>query len=251
MYIKPVLLNPNEHENLRLIRANKYQFASRQMLIPIVFSEMADAAREYPIIFLKDKPTVAVLLGSEKNTNAYVSPDGKWLAQYIPSRIRAYPFTLTQYANNPNQFGVAVDMDSEFISTEHGELLFSMGKPTQVLQDSMKLLEETQTAELVTQRLVQSIRDAGLLVERAIKVQKKGQEDHQLTGLEFVDEKILNQMPHEEFNKLRDSGALPLIYAHLISLANLRRGVLKGQPTVQATESLGFVIGDDDMITFQ
>ncbi|GAB6060694.1 SapC family protein [Desulfonatronum parangueonense] len=251
MYIKPVLLNPKEHENLRLVRNNSFHFASKQMLIPIVYSEMSDTAREYPLVFLKDKPSIATLVGFENNVNAYVSSDGRWLSQYVPGRIRAYPFTLVQNTKNPRQYGVAVDMDSDLISVDHGEPLFFMGKPTQVLQEYMRQLEEMQKAEPLTQRLVQIIRDADLLVEKAIKVQKKDQENHQLTGLEFVDEKKLNQLPHEEFNKLRDSGALPLIYAHLLSFANLRMGVLKGQSTVLETENLGFVIGDDDMIKFQ
>ncbi len=247
------LLNPKEHEALRLSSKDNYLFASKKMLIPIVFSEMAEIAREYPIIFQKDKPSIATLVGFDQDTNAYVSPEGRWLAQYIPGRIRAYPFTLVQNPSAPGQYGVAVDMESELISTDHGEPLFSMGKPTQTLQTYMKLLEDMQKAEPITRRMVEAIRGAGLLVERAIRIKKKDQEDHQLTGLEFVDEKKLNQMPHEEFNKLRDSGALPLIYAHLLSFANLRRGVLKGQmPVTQEDDTdFGFSLGDDDLITFQ
>lgn len=47
------------------------------MTVPIVYSEMADIAREYPLVFLKDKQTPHALLGYEQTVNAYVSATGK------------------------------------------------------------------------------------------------------------------------------------------------------------------------------
>jgi hypothetical protein len=83
--------------------------------------------------------------------------------------------------------------------------------------------------ETVTSRMVSEIRAAGLLIERSIRVKTKDRGEVQVKGLEFVNEKLLNELPHDAFAKLRDAGALPLIYAHLLSMANLRQGVLAGK----------------------
>jgi len=50
-----------------------------------------------------------------------------------------------------------------------------------------------------------------------------------LGGFEVVDEKALNGLSPEAHLRLRDAGALPLVYAHLLSLANLRQGALAGK----------------------
>ncbi len=248
MHSKLNLLNSKEHLGLRLKKTDSYHFAKKLMTVAVVYTEMADIAREYPLIFLKDQPVPHALLGFEKEVNAYVSPNGEWLAQYLPGRIRAYPFSLVQNPKSPGQYGVAVDMDSEFISATQGEPLFSQNSPTETLSRYMKLLEDMQKAEPVTRSMVQVIRETGLLIDRAIRIKRRDQEDTQLGGIQVVDEKKLNHMPHEQFNRLRDNGVLPLIYAHLLSMANLRRGPLKGYAPIRPKdEDPGFKLTDEGL----
>ncbi|GAB6060666.1 SapC family protein [Desulfonatronum parangueonense] len=252
MFSKPVLLDLAKHRNTKLNFIHNYHFAAQEIVMPIVFSEMADIAREYPLIFLKKIPTPFALLGFQKSMNAYVDvQSGRWMAEYLPGRVRAYPFSLHENPAKPGEFGIVVDSQSSLLSTNDGQPLFADGKPTQILSDRIKLLEQMQKAQATTVNMVETIRIADLLKDQAIKIKMKGTEDSQLTGIQIVDEKKLNSMSHEDFAKLRDKGALPLIYAHLLSLANLRRGPLKGYTPVQTADSLGFIIGDDDMISFQ
>ena len=192
MLKQPVLLNPAQHGDLRLVPPEQYHFAAAEMTVPIVYSEMADIARENPLVFLKDKQTPHALLGYEQTVNAYVSATGKWLAQYIPGKIRSYPFALVANPDNPEQYGVAVDTESPFVGTSEGSALFSRGKPTSALSGYMKLLEQMQRAEPATRQMVKVIRDAELLVDRAIRVKQQDQEDHQLSGIQVIDEKKLN-----------------------------------------------------------
>src|SRR5690606_6219718 len=63
----------------------------------------------------------------------------------------------------------------------------------------------------------------GLLVERTIQVSKGGKLTNVVKGLKVVDEKKLNQLPEADFVSLRNKGALPLVYAHLLSWANFRQ----------------------------
>jgi hypothetical protein len=251
MFENLALLKPAEHGGLRLSPTHDYRFAARELLVPIVFSELADIAREYPLLFVENQALPCALLGFEQGANAYVGrDDGRWLAQYIPGRIRAYPFTLVRNPDQPDQFGMAVDIAAPTISSTTGEPLFVGDRPSPALSGVLKLLEELQKAEATTRHLVRMIRDADLLVSRVVQIKKGGPQDTRLTGLEFIDEKKLNQLPHDAFNRLRDGGVLPLIYAHLLSFANLRRGPLHGHQPRPEADDLGFAINDSETIRF-
>jgi hypothetical protein len=229
MFKKPLLLKAAEHAALTVAETTDWRFAAHEMLVPVVFSEMADIAREYPLVFLKDKPLVYALTGIEQGVNAYVTEDGRWLAAYIPAQLRCYPIGLTPLPDKPGEFALVADADAPQLMSHTGKLLFENGQPSAFLQQRLNLLKSLRQAERVTQALVKVIQDAGLLKDQNITVRKAGRQTTQIKGLQIVDEQKLNAMPHEAFAKLRDQGALPLIYAHLLSLANLRQGVIAGK----------------------
>lgn len=229
MFKKPLLLKVTEHAGLTVAETTDWRFAANEMLVPVAFSEMADIAREYPLVFLNGKPLAYALTGIEQGVNAYVTDDGKWLATYIPAQLRCYPIGLTPIPSKPDEFAIIADADAPQIVSQTGKLLFENGQPSAFLQQRLDLLKTLQQAERVTQALVKVIQDAGLLKDQNITVKKAGQQTTQIKGLQIVDEQKLNTLPHEAFAKLRDQGALPLIYAHLLSLANLRQGPIAGK----------------------
>lgn len=231
MYSHTVLLNANDHSSIRIRETDDWRFSAKEMVCPITYIEMADAAREYLIFFLKGKPGLYVLLGVDKNANAYVSADGKWVGRYIPARFKAYPFTLIANPEKNGEYGIGLDTAaSQVTSSSNGHLLFDNGKPSKFLQERMALLEQQQKAEPMTQHMVKVIRDAGLTREQVINVKRPGEEETRVAGVEVIDEKALNTMSHEEFAKLRDEGVLPLVYAQLLSFGNLRHGLVAGKP---------------------
>lgn len=229
MFKKPLLLRSAEHADLTVAETTDWRFAGREMLVPVVFSEMADIAREYPLIFVKGKPLAYALTGIEQGVNAYVADDGKWLATYIPAQLRCYPLGLTPVPDKPGEFAIVADADAPQLAAATGKRLFDNGQPSAFLQQRLQLLKSLQQAERVTQALVTIIRNAGLLKDQNITVSKSGHQDTQIKGLQIVDEQALNDLPQEALAKLRDQGALPLIYAHLLSLANLRQGAIAGK----------------------
>lgn len=235
MYQKLTPLKLGEHAELRLKPISDYSFARSQLTVPIVIDELADVAREYLIIFPTGGKLPVALLGIQKDANAYVSESGAWRAAYIPANIRQYPMALTRIpesaavgdvadASEP-RFAVLIDVDSPMVSQEEGDPVFEeSGALGAVAEQKTQLLNTLQSRAVVTQRLVQAIDDAGLLVERTIRIKAEGEEDRQVTGLRVIDETALNALDGAAFNTLRASGALPLIYASLLSGANFRRG---------------------------
>ncbi|WP_151704829.1 SapC family protein [Nitrincola alkalilacustris] len=252
MYKKPVPLNATQHGELKLTETDDWRFASAEMVVPIVYSEIADVAREYPLVFLKGKHLPFALLGVEQGRNAYVDDTGRWLSTYIPAKIRAYPLTLSPIPDNPHEFVIGIDSSAPQLHKNTGYRLFEAGQPSVYLNTRMEQLKKTRAAEQVTARLVTVIADAGVLIERFINVNQPGQEGTSLGGMLVVSEEKLNNLTHEDFAKLRDQGALPLIYAHLLSMANLRQGAIAGKypQLAQQTQELWSEMLANDTIRF-
>ncbi|WP_159595248.1 SapC family protein [Hydrogenophaga sp. BPS33] len=226
MYKNLVPLRHTEHAGLRLLPVSNYDFASELMLAPIVVDELAEAAREYPIVFPRDAALPAVLLGVQRGRNAYVGDNGQWLASYVPAHIRHYPFMLTRLPGKGDgqDHVVMMDADSPLWSKIEGEPVFDGESLTPVAQRSVDLLRAMSRRQVTTRAMVQAIAAAGLFVERTVRVKRPGHPDARVSGLRAVDEKAFNALSDEAFNALRKSGALPLVYAHLLSWANFRQG---------------------------
>lgn len=235
MYQKLKPLKQTDHGHLRLLLVTDHSFARSELVAPIVVDEIADVAREFPIVFPVGGTLPVALMGVEKDANAYVAMDGKWLATYVPAHIRHYPLAIARVPAQAAQgegamlresrLVVLIDEASPVLSQSEGQPLFAEdGKLAEAGQQRMRLLEQTQARAGMTQRLVQAIDAAGLLVERAIRIRRAGEADRQVSGIRVIDEAALNTLDDAAFNTLRKSGALPLVYASLLSWANFRQG---------------------------
>jgi hypothetical protein len=252
VFRKAEVLSSKKHAKLKLAQADSYGFASKLLTVPILYSEMSDIAREYPLLFPKGQDFPIALMGAEVDVNAYVTAEGKWLASYIPARIMAYPFALTAVPNKPNEMALVIDMAADTVGTDIGMPLFETdGTPAAPLKARLDVLRKMKEQEVVTARMVRHIREAGLLVERGIRISQSSSDDRQIAGLEFVNEKALNALSHEDFAKLRDGGALPLIYAHLLSVSNLRQGVIAGKYVDRNKPEIGVSMVDVDQFLAQ
>lgn len=248
MYKKLTPLKQTDHGHLRLLPVTDYDFARGELVAPIVIDEIADVVREYPIVFPVGGNLPVALLGVEKNSNAYVGAEGHWLATYIPAHLRHYPLAITRVPapedasdKGEERFVVLIDEAAAVLSYNDGNPLFAEdGKLAPAAEQLTRLMEQMQIRAGITQRLVQGIDAAGLLVERAIRIKRQGEADRQVTGIRVIDEAALNRLDDATFNTLRQSGALPLVYAALLSWANFRHGPIgKSHPLRAAPLDLG------------
>jgi len=166
MFRTPQVLKAQAHASLTLTPSENYRFASGELFVPIVYSEMADVAREYPLVFLKDRALPVALTGIEQGVNAYVAEDGRWLANYVPGRLRAYPFALTEMPEKPGEFAIAFDSEAEQLGADDGQSLFdASGKPSAALQARIDLLQQMKQQEARTAQMLKTLRDFGILIE--------------------------------------------------------------------------------------
>lgn len=233
LFKQPKPLDSQAHRSLRLQARQPYHFAAQQSLVPVMAGEAAQIAREYALVFSDVAGSLPLaLLGARQGHNAYVRPSGHWAARYVPAHVRRYPFVLAEHAPADGVVGTAsrlvmVDADAPHLVSEGGLALFeSDGSPSKVLQQVQQVLVMLERDSDHTLKLVRQIEDAGLLVERVLKVTPRTGQPVGLQGLRVVDEARLAALEPAALQALQQSGALRLVYAHLLSMANLLDGPL-------------------------
>ena len=154
----------------------------------------------------------------------------------MPAYIRQYPFRLAKppapapadaaaSGGGAERLAIMVVADAPLLSYTSGEPIFDdQGQLSAAMQAVVKLLQRLYQRSAPTERLVTAIAQAGLLVERPVRIRPASGADQLIGGLRVVDEKKFNALGDEAFTALRRAGALPLIYAHLLSWANFRQG---------------------------
>ena len=247
MYQRLVALDAARHAKLGVAPLTDYGFAKATLSVPVVISEIADIAREYPIVFPTQGNMPVALMGVEAGSNAYVGPGGEWRAAYVPAYMRVYPFAAVRVPASPEgeaaepRIVVSIDEASPLVQEGGGEAIFDddsqLAGPAAT---AVALLRRLRAASLRTEALVQAIDTAGLLLEQPIRIRAKGRPDREITGIRVINERALNALPAKKFEALRKAGALPLIYAALLSWANFRQGPIgKSHPLVPAAGGAG------------
>jgi hypothetical protein len=252
-------INPEHHAKKVWKRVTDYTFAAEQTVIPLVGAELSKAALAMPTGFMKlDAGYQLVAITSlQPGTNLYVAPSGRWVVEYIPATLRAYPFQLAQQ-EGAGEFILCINEASGLVveNTEDGNAFFDdQDQPTQEIKDILDFLTQIKASRDVTQGAVNALADAGLIMPWKINL-KQGEKVVPVEGLFSVDEAALNKLDDEDFLAVRKAGGLALAYAQLLSMNQLvvleRLGELQGQILEQQTAQskasnlAGFSLSEDE-----
>ncbi|NJD36395.1 MAG: SapC family protein [Betaproteobacteria bacterium] len=220
-YERVVALNDQTHARLRVRPAESFAYAARTNSVPLLASEFFECALEYPIVFTRGAagPVAAALLGLREAENLYVGRDGTWDARFVPAFVRRYPFVPGKGVGG--ELLVCIDEASKCFDTRVGEPLFLNGKPTPQLEHAMKFLAEFHQGAATTELLGRRLQEMGLLRQADSVAQLNDGSQFRLNGLNVVDETKLRALHRDTVQELFVSGALAVIYAHLMSLGNL------------------------------
>lgn len=220
-YERVVALNDQTHAQLKLRPVASFAYAATTNSVPLLASEFFECAREYPIVFTRGDagPVPAALLGLRERENLYVDKAGKWDARYVPAFVRRYPFVPGKGAQG--ELLVCIDEASPCFDSKEGEALFVAGKPSATLEHAMKFLAEFHQAATPTELLGRRLQDLGLLRQADSVAQLNDGSQFRLNGLHVVDEGKLRELDRDTVHELFANGTLALVYAHLMSLANM------------------------------
>ncbi len=207
------------HGYKRLLPVPSYAYTQKQAIVPLLGAECPQAIHNFPIVFAPygESYVLMGLLSLQPERNMFVSADGQWLGSYVPAIFRQYPFAVGLPAEGGEPL-LCVDTDSGLISETDGQPLFEVdGNPSEVMRKVIEFVGELERNRAATIRAVNVLVKHNLIVPWDITLQQP-QGPHKINGIFRVDEVAMNALSNEDFQELREVGALPIAYAHLLSL---------------------------------
>jgi hypothetical protein len=223
-YDKPVALNKDAHKKVKIGEVKGFSFAAKTNSVLLTAVEFIEAAKEYPIVFTKagERIVPIALLGMRNDENLFVDKAGGWNASYIPAFVRRYPFVLAE--TGTDQLAVCIDEGYKGFNAKDGTPLFNdNGTNSPLLDNVLNFMNDYQVQYARTNMMIAELTRLNLLTEMNAKADLAAGKSYLLNGLMIVDETRLMALGADDASKLLKSGALGSIYAHLISLTNMRK----------------------------
>jgi hypothetical protein len=221
-------LNATQHGNFKVRKMLKMEQVGRTHAIPVTVDEFTLVQRHYPIVFsVGDKPIPIALMGLNEGVNVFMDAEGKLLENniYIPAYIRRYPFLLARIRPDSDELSLCFDPTANAIGDfEEGEALFEGEQPSPATLAILEFCEQFEAAGQRTASFVEDLLKSKLLMDGEVAIQPEGAAQPFIyRGFQMVDEEKLRELKGDELRKMNQSGMLPLIYAHLFSLAEMRQ----------------------------
>lgn len=227
IYESPFVLNREQHKNTRLKPGSLgFGFARNLNSSPLTTSEFAVAARDYPVVFAGEGEDgmPAVLTGIARDSNLFVDADGQWANDtYVPAFFRRYPFVTAEKPQGGDDFNVCVDAPVLTEADDGIRLFDDEGGNMPLLDHAIRFLSEYQQDVARTRAFMKQVVESGLLEPKTLRVERAGSEPEVLTGFSVINEERLQKLGGKALAKLSETGALGLMYVHLMSLGNVRR----------------------------
>ena len=230
LHRQPVATDRAEHRFVRMkVPVTDWSVASRLNSMFVAATEFADAAREFPIVFVRagqdddGKPAIApiVVLGLVAEENLFVE-GASWRAGYMPALLRFYPFCIGRL--DDQRFAICFDAAWAGVSGTEGERLFTAeGEATPMLEEVRQNLERLDGETQRTRVLCRRLRDLELLREMRFDATLPGGDKLSVDGFLTVDDQRLADLPDAQVLELFRSGALGLVHAHHVSLGAMRK----------------------------
>ena len=226
-YREIVPLNATLHGNKKIHQVEKSPFIAQTHAIPITVDEFGLAQRNYPIVFsIGENPIPIALMGLNEGINVFLDPDGRPIdtSTYIPAYIRRYPFLLARLNPETDELSLCFDPTSDAVGEfDDGQPLFDGDQPSDATKAILEFCEQFETAGQRTAAFMEDVKKSGLLMDGEVAIQPEGyQQPFIYRGFQMIDEEKLRELRGDELRKMNQNGMLPLLYAHLFSLAQMR-----------------------------
>lgn len=240
-------LSSSVHGKMKIRRVNKAAAIGSTHAIPVTVDEFPLIARHYPIIFAAgENPVPLALMGLTEGVNTFIDDEGKPIEAntYVPAYIRRYPFLLARIRPDSDELSLCFDPTLESIGDhEDGERLFDDdGAPTETTKNILQFCEQFETAGQRTAAFLDDLKKSGLLMDGEVAIQPDGADKPFIyRGFGMVDEEKLRELSGDKLRKMNQNGMLPLLFAHLFSLSQIRdlftRQVAQGKGPIALSEA--------------
>lgn len=221
-----VSVSAEEHKNLKIKNDAGISFSENIHIIPIVVSEFADVAANFPIVFIKDENSdrlrVAAMLGMEVGKNLFFE-DGAWQATHVPLNIGRVPFSFAPLGDTKT-LGAAIDLNHPLVSEDEGTPLFDEnGEATDYYKWVNNFLNSVFQGEMVTQKFGEAMAKHDLLREFHLQIEDESGAKSELVGLFTPSASLLQKLSDEATLELNKEGFLAAIHIAIQSLSQIKR----------------------------
>ena len=211
------------HADYGVTRRDNWSFAARAHIIPLTTDEFGPAQRHYPIVFGPGAGSAPLALMSlTEGVNLFVGAHGQWRDDiYLPAFVRRYPFMLAKLTPEAQELSLCFDDASAMVTPEAEDKLFAGVEPSEMTKGVLQFCEELEAAVARTRGFIDELDKHELLIDGEITIQREGGEPAIYRGFRMVAEDRLLALRGDQLRKLMQSGALGLIFAHLLSLTQM------------------------------
>lgn len=214
-------LHAQIHADWRL-KSGDASFADETPFVPVVVSEIAAAARSYPIVFAADGAQPVAVLGLERR-NLFVE-DGRWAVEaYVPAYVRRYPFTFVTQPGLDG-FSLAIDSGSDRVAQggSEGAALFENGEPSALTRQALEFCTAFGRDAQLTALFTTALKEKDLLIDRRADATLPDGRKLGLDGFQIVDAEKFAALDDETVIAWHRQGLLALVHHHLASLDRFR-----------------------------
>jgi hypothetical protein len=220
-------LNVSQHGQMRVRSTVDMGQIGSTHAIPLTVDEFALVQRHYPIVFSIGENSIPMaLMGLNEGVNVFLDQGGRPhdLSIYIPAYIRRYPFLLARLRPDSDELSLCFDPAANAVGDfSDGEALFDGEKPSEATMAILQFCEQFEAAGQRTAAFMEDLNKSDLLMDGEVAIQPDGfEQPFVYRGFRMVDEEKLRELRGDELRKMNQNGMLPLIYAHLFSLAQMR-----------------------------
>ncbi|HKR24281.1 MAG TPA: SapC family protein [Allosphingosinicella sp.] len=219
-------LSSSLHSNYKTRPSDKAPHLALANAIPLTIDEFTTAQRHFPIVFSSgDVPVPLALMGLNDGVNVFIDDEGKpHNPVYIPAYVRRYPYLLARLDQNAEELSLCFDPESDLIGEGgDGNALFEDEKPTEALNAILKFCEDFEIAAQRTNAFVKELQEQDLLIDGEVTIQPgDAAQPFLYRGFRMVDEEKVRGLTGDQLRKFNQNGILPLVYAHLFSLPQIR-----------------------------
>jgi hypothetical protein len=226
LYKDLVPLSSVDHASWKTRQLESAPWLQDQHAIPVTVDEFASAQRFFPIIFSAgESPVPLALLGLNEGVNVFMGEDGRFTENvYVPAYVRRYPFMLAKLRPDSDELSVCFDPTADAIGPfDDGDALFEDGQPAEATKQILEFCEQFEQAGQRTEAFMKDLVESELLMDGELSIQPDPEKPPFIyRGFQMVNEEKLRDLRGDQLRKMNQSGLLPLVYAHLFSLAQMR-----------------------------
>ncbi len=224
------ILSKEKHKDMYFTKATNYAFASQEPLLQISKGEMTALAKDFPIIFVKNKDGsfyLAALFTFVPKQNQFLNPDGTWKSSYIPAALRCHPFRLLSIKKDKEESPKLVlgfNKNSDLLSFEdmsnNQKIFDSEGNLNNYVQKIGDLLIGLERDLNQTNEMVKKITDLDIFVPLVLSDTDGNKKT--VENIVVVSEEKLRALSEKVIKELLEESIIEMIFRHKFSIGNFQ-----------------------------